>query len=241
MPVFRLSEAIEFPLPQLARDDGLLAVGGDLSEERILLAYRMGIFPWFSEGSPFLWWSPEPRLILFPDEIKISKSLGKLIRKKKFTITMDTAFREVITSCADIRQDKGDETWIGYEMVEAYCNLHKSGYAHSVEAWFEGRLVGGLYGVSLGGCFFGESMFAYEPNASKVAFAELVAYLSGLEFDLIDCQVTTEHLLRFGAVEIPKFEFLELLEKSMGRHTMRGNWSFPQRTNDSKEMISEIK
>ncbi len=228
MPVFRLSEDIEFPLPQLARDDGLLAVGGDLSEERILLAYRMGIFPWFSEGSPFLWWSPEPRLVLFPDEIKISKSLKKLIKKKKFKVTLDTAFREVITACASIRQDNGDETWISDEMIEAYCNLHTSGYAHSVETWYNGELAGGLYGISLGRSFFGESMFAFEANASKVAFAELVKYLVELKFDLIDCQVTTEHLLRFGAVEIPKSDFLDLLEKSLESSTIKGNWSFPE-------------
>jgi len=228
MPVFRLSKDIEFPLPQLARDDGLLAVGGDLSEERILLAYRMGIFPWFSEGSPFLWWSPEPRLVLFPDKIKISKSLKKLIKQKKFRVTMDTSFREVITSCASIRQDSGDETWISDEMIEAYCSLHISGYAHSVETWYNGELVGGLYGISLGRSFFGESMFAYESNASKVAFAELVKYLAELNFDLIDCQVTTEHLLRFGAVEISKTDFLDLLGKSLDSATIKGNWSFPE-------------
>lgn len=228
MPVFRLSEDIEFPLPQFSRDDGLLAVGGDLSEERILLAYRMGIFPWFSEGSPFLWWSPEPRLVLFPGEIKISKSLKKLIRQKKFEVTLDTAFRDVITSCASIRQESGDETWISDEMIDAYCNLHSSGYAHSVETWQNGELVGGLYGISLGRSFFGESMFAYEPNASKVAFAELVKYLAGLNFDLIDCQVTTGHLLRFGAVEISKLEFLDLLEKSLRNCTLKGKWRFPE-------------
>lgn len=228
MPVFRLSEKIEFPLPQFSREDGLLAVGGDLSEERILLAYSMGIFPWFSEGSPFLWWSPEPRLVLFPDDIKISRSLKKLIRKKKFKITFDTAFRDVITACAEIRTNNGDETWISREMIEAYCKLHKSGYAHSVEAWHNGKLSGGLYGISLGRSFFGESMFAYESNASKVAFAELVRYLKKYNFDLIDCQVTTDHLMSLGAVEISKSEFLYLLDKSLENYTLRGKWLFPE-------------
>ena len=233
MPVFRLSDDIEFPPAQFARDDGLLAVGGDLSEERILLAYRMGIFPWFSEDAPFLWWSPDPRLVLFPNEINISRSLKKLIRKNKFEVTLDTAFREVITSCAEIRLDNGDETWICNEMVDAYCRLHASGYAHSVEAWHNGRLVGGLYGVSLGRCFFGESMFAYEPNASKVAFAKLVTYLAEQDYDLIDCQVTTDHLLRFGAREISKAEFLMLLENSLKKPTRKGEWDFSDTRNHS--------
>ncbi len=228
MPVFRLSEKIEFPLPQFSREDGLLAVGGDLSEERILLAYSMGIFPWFSEGSPLLWWSPEPRLVLFPGEVRISKSLKKVLRNKKFKVTFDTAFRDVITACAEIRTCSGDETWISDEMVDAYCKLHKSGYAHSVETWNEGKLVGGLYGLSLGRSFFGESMFAYESNASKVAFAELVNFLSNKNFDLIDCQVTTEHLMSFGAVEISKPEFLYLLDKSLEHYTLKGSWHFPE-------------
>lgn len=226
MPVFRLSEKIEFPLPQFSREDGLLAVGGDLSEERILLAYSMGIFPWFSEGSPLLWWSPEPRLVLFPDEIRISKSLKKLLRQKKFKVTFDTAFKDVITACAEIRTFNGDETWISEEMIEAYCRLHESGYAHSVETWNGGALVGGLYGISLGKSFFGESMFAHESNASKVAFAELINFLSEKNFDLIDCQVTTEHLMSFGAVEISKSEFLYLLDKSLEHYTLKGNWHF---------------
>lgn len=228
MPVFRLSEDIEFPPAKFSREDGLLAVGGDLSKERILLAYRMGIFPWFSGGDPILWWSPDPRLVLFPDEIKISRSLKKLIRQKKFQVTFDTAFREVISACADIRIEKNEETWISRDMIEAYCRLYASGYAHSVETWSDGRLVGGLYGVSLGTAFFGESMFAYEANASKVAFVELANYLLRYHFDLIDCQVTTDHLLRFGAREISRTEFLGLIEESLKNPTRKGPWIFEE-------------
>lgn len=226
MPVFRLSESIEFPPAELARSDGLLAVGGDLTSERLLHAYSKGIFPWYSGEEPLLWWSPDPRLVLFPDEIKISKSLKKTIRKKVFHVTMDQAFQDVITACAKIRLQNKEETWIGQRMIKAYCRLHESGYAHSIEAWSGSRLVGGLYGVSLGRSFFGESMFAYENNASKVAFASLVEYLGELEFDMVDCQVHTDHLVRFGAREIPKLLFLEKLNESLEKPTITGKWSF---------------
>lgn len=226
MPVFRLSETIEFPPAQFAREDGLLAVGGDLSVERILLAYRMGIFPWFNEDTPYLWWSPDPRLILYPSEIHLSKSLKKLIRQEKYTITMDMAFRDVITQCAFSRTENGTETWISHEMIEAYSRLHDLGFAHSVEAWVDDKLVGGLYGVSLGRGFFGESMFALAPNASKVAFATLSGFLEQNDFDFIDCQITTDHLLRFGAFEIGKHQFLALLEETLQKQTLKGPWAF---------------
>jgi len=223
MPVFLLSDKIGFPPPHLAREDGVLAVGGDLSQNRLLLAYQMGIFPWFSDDEPIIWWSPDPRLVLFPKDIHVSKSLKKTIRKGVFRVTMDTAFSQVITSCADIRvQNEG--TWIVDDMIEAYCKLHESGFAHSVEAWCDGELVGGLYGISLGKCFFGESMFSHVSNASKVAFVRLVEYLDALSFDMIDCQVKTRHLMTFGACEIPRKHFLKQLAKSLKSPTKRGKW-----------------
>jgi len=224
MPVYRLTEEIIFPPPQLADKTGLLAVGGDLCEERLLLAYSLGIFPWYSEGEPILWWSPEPRLVLYPCEITVSKSLEKVIKKGVFDITFDAAFEQVICLCssAGIRENKG--TWILPEMINAYCRLHETGFAHSVEAWKDGNLAGGLYGVSLGRCFFGESMFTLESNASKVAFASLVEYLKENSFDLIDCQISTGHLKRFGAREIPRNLFLKQLKKSLDLPTLKGKW-----------------
>lgn len=222
--MFLLSDKIEFPPPRFARRDGLLAIGGDLSQKRLLLAYQMGIFPWFSDGDPILWWSPDPRLILYPQEIRVSKRLQRTIRKGAFQITADTAFSEVITSCAKVRDDEDGGTWIVDEMIEAYCNLHEAGFAHSVEAWYEGKLAGGLYGISLGRCFFGESMFTHISNASKVAFVKLVEYLTALSFDIIDCQVTTNHLLSFGAKEIPRRQFLKQLANSLNFPTKKGRW-----------------
>ena len=226
MPIYLLSDDLAFPPPQLAPEKGLLAVGGDLSQNRLLLAYRMGIFPWYSEDEPILWWSPDPRLVLFPDDLRVSKSLQKLIKKGAFKVTMDTAFYRVIGECARIRGENDEGTWIVGDMIQAYCRLHDAGFAHSVETWQDDRLVGGLYGVSLGRCFFGESMFARASNASKVAFVALVEYLKNLCFDIIDCQVTTEHLLSFGAKEIPRSLFLKELDKSLRSPTLRGKWSF---------------
>ena len=215
MPVFRLSEELLFPPCELAEQDGLLAVGGDLSPERLILAYRMGIFPWFSKGAPILWWSPDPRLVLFPEELKIARSLQRVIRKGTFYVTWDKAFRQVIQRCADVRTKKGEDTWLLPKMIQAYHQLHKMGYAHSVESWHEGRLVGGLYGVVLGKVFFGESMFTEKTDASKVAFVQMVRDLQDLQFELIDCQVTTSHLQSLGAREIPREEFLLRLERSL--------------------------
>lgn len=227
MPIFRLSKKLIFPPSELAEEDGLLAVGGDLSEDRLLLAYSMGIFPWYSEEYPILWWSPDPRLILLPEELKVSRSLRQFINKDVYRVTMDTAFEEVIRNCASAKRKKGDGTWITGEMEEAYIRLHHSGYAHSVESWHEGDLVGGLYGVSLGSAFFGESMFAKESNASKVAFVKLVRVLIEWGFTMIDCQVTTEHLVSFGAKEVPRAEFTERLNAALKAPTRKGKWSIP--------------
>jgi leucyl/phenylalanyl-tRNA--protein transferase len=226
MPVYLLSDDLVFPSPQLAPKEGLLAVGGDLSRERLLLAYRMGIFPWYSRYEPILWWSPDPRLVLYPGELRTSKSLQKTIKKGLFRVTMDQAFEAVINACAQSRTSADEGTWIVEEMIDAYCNLHESGFAHSVEAWREDKLVGGLYGVSLGRCFFGESMFTHISNASKVAFVALVKHLQALNFYLIDCQVTTPHLLKFGAREIPRARYLNELDKSLKPSTLKGQWSF---------------
>jgi len=227
MPVYLLSSDIAFPSPNFTSDDGLLAIGGDLNQKRLLLAYSMGIFPWYAEAEPILWWSPDPRLVLYPEELRISTSLKKAIKKDLFHITMDQAFEQVITACAKIRREKEEGTWIVQDMIEAYCKLHESGFAHSVEAWQDDTLAGGLYGVSLGKCFFGESMFTIITNASKVAFVALVNYLKALSFNLIDCQVKTEHLISFGAREIPRDRFLKQLKKSLQNPTLKGKWSYP--------------
>jgi leucyl/phenylalanyl-tRNA--protein transferase len=226
LPVYLLSDDLVFPSPQLAPKEGLLAVGGDLSRERLLLAYRKGIFPWYSRYEPILWWSPDPRLVLYPAELNVSKSLQKTIKKGLFRVTMDQAFEAVIHACAHSRTSADEGTWIVEEMIDAYCILHESGYAHSVEAWQDDRLAGGLYGVSLGRCFFGESMFTHISNASKVAFVALIKHLQALNFDLIDCQVATPHLLRFGAREISRTRYLSELEKSLKPRTLKGQWSF---------------
>lgn len=226
MPIFVLSDKLAFPPPNLASKEGLLAVGGDLSRERLLLAYRMGIFPWYSEGDPILWWSTDPRLVLFPEEFHLSKSLTKIIRKDVFEVTMDTAFESVIDACANVRRNSGPGTWIMPEMIAAYCDLFSAGYAHSVEAWYDGRLVGGLYGVSIGRCFFGESMFSYVSNSSKVCMAHLTGFLKRNGFNFIDCQVKTEHLLTLGAREISRKSFLTLLQDSVKSENLENNWSY---------------
>ena len=225
MPVFLLSDRIAFPPPHLARGDGLLAAGGDLSQKRLLLAYSMGIFPWYSESEPILWWSPDPRLVLYPNEIKVSKSLKKILKNKIFSVTIDQAFNQVINCCAKVRLQNNEGTWIDEDMIKAYCGLHESGFAHSVEAWYEGELAGGLYGVSLGKFFSGESMFTRVNNASKVAFVFLVEYLKKLSFDIIDCQVSTEHLINFGAREIPRNDFLKQLENALRFPTKKSRWT----------------
>lgn len=217
--------AAPFPPVELAlRDpDGLLALGGDLSPERLLTAYRQGIFPWYSEGQPILWWSPDPRMVLRPDQLKISRSLRKTLRKGAFRITLDEDFAAVMAACAEPRAD-GLGTWITEDMTRAYRRLHELGYAHSVEAWQDGRLVGGLYGVALGKVFFGESMFTRATDASKAAFAHLVRQLARWDFVLIDCQVYTGHLASLGAGPMPRTEFSAILQREARPPDRRGAW-----------------
>ncbi|MGD1076662.1 MAG: leucyl/phenylalanyl-tRNA--protein transferase [Thermodesulfovibrionales bacterium] len=226
MPVFQLNTEISFPPTEYAEKDGLLAVGGDLSEERLLHAYSMGIFPWYSENWPILWWSPDPRLVLLPEELIVSRSLRQAIKKRKFTVTLDEAFEEVIANCAAVRRKDDEGTWITDEMMHAYIKLHHSGFAHSVESWYDGELAGGLYGISLGNAFFGESMFSVVSDASKVAFVLLVQQLREWGFAFIDCQVTTGHLLSFGAREIHRGRFLDMLKQSLQEPTRLGKWDF---------------
>ncbi|HYG66336.1 MAG TPA: leucyl/phenylalanyl-tRNA--protein transferase [Anaeromyxobacteraceae bacterium] len=224
MPVFRLPHEVIFPDPELAEPDGLLAIGGDLSPERLLAAYAEGIFPWFNEDNPILWWSPDPRLVLEPEALHVPRSLRRTIRRGRFRVTADEAFEAVIRRCAERDRPGQEGTWITAEMIEAYGRLHRLGFAHSFEAWEDGALAGGLYGVSLGAAFFGESMFADRPDASKVAFTVAVEWLAGRGVGLVDCQLRTEHLLRFGAQEIPRREFLDRLAKALEEPTRRGRW-----------------
>jgi leucyl/phenylalanyl-tRNA--protein transferase len=224
VPIYRLNEDLAFPPADEAEPDGLLCVGGDLRPERLLLAYAQGIFPWYDEDLPILWHSPDPRLVLLPGELRTSRSLQRRIRQGLFEVRLDTDFRAVITACAATPRGGEPGTWITDEMREAYCRLAELGFAHSAEAWHDGQLVGGLYGVSLGGCFFGESMFTRETDASKVAFATLVRQLARWDFDLVDCQVHTEHLVSLGAVEWPRARFLDTLSASLERPTRRGPW-----------------
>lgn len=202
-----------FPHPDraLTEPDGLLAAGGSLNPRRLLRAYRLGIFPWYSSGQPILWWSPDPRLVLFPERIKISRSLRKTLRKGLFAITADIDFPAVMAACAEPRS-LAPGTWITPQMHRAYCRLHRLGHAHSIEIWHQGKLAGGLYGVAVGRVFYGESMFSLVSDASKVALVLLAAQLRRWDFAIIDCQVRTDHLLRMGAVEIPRATFLELLQ-----------------------------
>jgi leucyl/phenylalanyl-tRNA--protein transferase len=223
MPVYRHPETIAFPPVERAMKSGLLAIGGNLSPERLLAAYREGIFPWYTEGEPILWWSPDPRFVLFPPELRISRSMRQFLQKGLVRITWDRAFREVIAACQKPRPGQ-DGTWITTEMQAAYGALHDLGYAHSVETWFEETLVGGLYGVSLGRAFFGESMFSRMANASKAAFISLNSHLRNLDFDFIDCQVESSHLASLGARPIPRRDFCSLLKASLRHETLRGNW-----------------
>lgn len=199
------------PFPPLsaamAEPNGLLAIGGDLAPARLLDAYRAGIFPWFSEGQPILWWSPDPRMVLHVDELRVSRSLAKRVRAGTFETRVDSAFRAVVQACADTPRAGQGGTWITPVMTDAYCELHRLGYAHSVESWRDGQLVGGLYGLALGRMFFGESMFAHETDASKVALVQLVALLQRLRVPLVDCQQETAHLAAFGARPIPRIRF----------------------------------
>lgn len=224
MPVEISRYALEFPDLDEADDSGLLAIGGDLSTERLKLAYSKGIFPWYEEGMPILWWTPDPRMVLFPDKMIISHSLKHSIRKKQFTFSIDTAFESVIKNCAKTARKGEKGTWITREMRNAYVRLHEDGYAHSAEAWLDGELVGGLYGVALGKVFFGESMFHHVTNASKVALYHLVEKLNNWGFHIIDAQVYTNHLESLGGEMIPRSKYLQILEKALLIEDFPGSW-----------------
>ena len=205
--------------------DGLLAWGGDLSGERLLAAYRRGIFPWYSEGQPILWHSPDPRFVLVPSRIHVPRSVKKELNRGTYQVRYDTAFPLVIAACARVPRPGQYGTWITRDMERAYLQLHRDGYAHSVESWADGQLCGGLYGVSLGAVFYGESMFSLAPDASKVAFVTLARRLQGWDFELIDCQVETEHLSRFGAEHWPRARFIQALQHALGAPTRQGPWT----------------
>jgi len=225
MPIFRLNKELSFPDPSFAEKEGILAVGGDLSIDRLILAYANGIFPWPSKDSPLLWWSPDPRMVLYPENFKVSHSLRQLVKSGKYSYTVDKDFEVVIKHCATVPRHGQDDTWITSDMVEAYIQLHRKGYAHSVETRRDGKLVGGLYGISIGRVFFGESMFFIERDASKFAFYQLVKLLTHWEFELIDAQQDTEHLRSLGAINIPRPEFMEKLGRSIAYPTYKGNWN----------------
>jgi leucyl/phenylalanyl-tRNA---protein transferase len=213
--VYILSKELIFPHPSKTDRRGCLAYGGDLSTERLLLAYRSGIFPWFNEGEPISWFSPDPRMVLFPEDLYVSKSMKQVLERSYFEITYNTAFEAVMQNCSKIKRDgQYASSWITNDMITAYVNLHEQGYAHSVEAWQNGELVGGLYGIALGKCFYGESMFAKTSNASKAAFISVVKKLESLGFWLIDCQMYTKHLASLGADLIPRNIFLQYLEQN---------------------------
>jgi leucyl/phenylalanyl-tRNA---protein transferase len=218
---------LRFPPAEQASPEGLLAVGGDLRPERLLEAYRHGIFPWYNEDQPILWWSPDPRTILFPDKLHISRSLKRSLRPGLFSVTLDTCFLDVMQQCAGPRPQYPDGgTWITAEMLEAYRRLHELGYAHSVETWHEGHLVGGLYGVALGGAFFAESMFTRTSDASKVALVSLVRQLQTWGFRLMDCQQSSPHVMALGAESIPRGEFLDHLAAALTLPDRQGHWQF---------------
>lgn len=223
MAVYFLNNDLYFPDPEEA-SDGLLAVGGDLAPDRLLLAYEMGIFPWYSPPDPILWWSPDPRCVIFTDQVKVSKSMRNVLNQKKYRVTYDNAFEDVMRGCQTVeREDKG--TWITEAFIDSYCILHQLGVAHSVEVWNDNQLVGGLYGVSLGRMFCGESMFARENNASKVALISICRELHARGFEIIDCQIYNDHLGSMGAVEIPRPQFMRILQNSLNFDSLRGSWS----------------
>lgn len=215
MPCYQLDKEVWFPPVELAEGCGLLAVGGDLSPERLLLAYSLGIFPWYNQDEPILWWSPDPRCVLFPSQLHVSRSLKRFIRKQLYRISFNEKFAAVISMCSQLRAGiDGSGTWINPKMEAAYIRLHELGFAHSVECWDGEQLVGGLYGVCIGRCFFGESMFSLSTNASKVVLVHLLEYLHQQGFELLDCQQTTDHLVSMGATEISRQKFLQYLHHS---------------------------
>lgn len=227
--MFRLSRNpndLRFPPVESATPEGLVAIGGDLRPERLLESYRNGIFPWYNDDQPILWWSPDPRAVLFPDKLHVSHSLERTIRRGRFALTLDTSFREVMIQCAGPRpQYPSDGTWITPAMIEAYTRLHEMGHAHSIETWLEGKLVGGLYGIAIGGAFFGESMFSRVDDASKVALVTLVRQLHNWGFTIFDCQQSSPHVKRFGAEEIPRADFVMRLASAVALPDRRGRWN----------------
>ncbi len=233
MHVFALSDSLDFPHPQYASEEGLLAIGGDLSVERLVRAYAAGIFPWYDGSTPILWWSPDPRCVLYPSQLHVPASLRRRINSGCFAITLDTAFEDVIRACATAPRPGQSGTWIVREMVQAYIRLHEAGVAHSLEVWEQAsdtarHLVGGLYGVSLGGAFFGESMFYHSPDASKVGVVWLVRLLEAWGVHFVDCQQTTAHLVRFGAQNRPREQFLKELENALHVPGRVGSWVMPE-------------
>jgi len=221
-PLSKYSSA--FPDPRLASDEGLLAYGGDLSSHRLLFAYKKGIFPWYSKEDPILWWSPNPRLLLYPDKFKVRKSFRRVLRSGKFTVRFDTQFDAVIRHCASVYREGQESSWIVDEIIEAYTRLHEEGFAHSVEVFKDEKLVGGLYGIAFGRAFFGESMFSLVPDASKVAFKALSDVLGSRGYDFIDCQMKTDHMVRLGAQVVQRDIFLDALEESIHKETDLGSW-----------------
>jgi leucyl/phenylalanyl-tRNA--protein transferase len=221
------SNNLQFPPVEmaLAEPDGLLAAGGDLSSQRLLAAYHQGIFPWYNPGEPILWWSPDPRTVIFPEQFQPSQSLRKLLRKNHFRVTFDQCFTRVMQACAAVTTDR-PATWISDDIIAAYSQLHKLGHAHSVEVWQDDQLVGGLYGIAMGQVFFGESMFSRASNASKVAFATLMSQLAQWRFAMADCQVVNDHLLSLGAIEIPRSDFQRLLQTHTPQPSLapQGHW-----------------
>lgn len=237
VPIFQLDERLLFPDPRLAREDGLLAVGGDLDPRRLLLGYSMGIFPWYNEGQPILWHSPDPRFVLFPNELRVQRSLRKVLRKRPYRMTMDQAFPRVLDGCARTPRPRQSGTWITSGMRRAYLRLHDEGAAHSVELWDGDTLVGGLYGVGLGRVYFGESMFSLAPDASKVGFVALVRQLARWKVQLIDSQVYTDHVERFGGRLIPRAQYLARLNDAIAGPLRRGKWSFDEDLLDDPELL----
>jgi leucyl/phenylalanyl-tRNA--protein transferase len=240
MTVFRLGRRLVFPPAELADESGILAVGGDLRPERLLLAYRSGIFPWYDEGLPILWHSPDPRFVLEIPRLRLRRSLRKVLRHLPYEIALDGRFRDVIDACSEAPRPGQDGTWITSEMRDAYVRLHQLGFAHSCEAFDGGELVGGLYGVALGSIFFGESMFARRPDASKCAFAVLVRQLAAWGFTLVDCQVWTEHLASFGAEEWPRSRYLRELKRCLETPRPSGRWAFDRTAAELAREAAEL-
>ena len=212
--MYYLSRDLFFPDVSLTHSSGIIALGGDLSPERLLLAYKSGVFPWFEDGEPITWWSPNPRMVLFLDELIVSKSMRNILNRNLFTVTFNQNFKEVISNCQKIKRDGQNGTWITNDMIDAYCNLHELGIAKSIEVWQDGQLVGGLYGIDLGRIFCGESMFSKVSNASKVAFISLVNHLKTANYKLLDCQVYNSHLESLGCQEIDRNDFIEILKNN---------------------------